>query len=138
MHGALLAVVHPDNTPHGANLTFAVPVLVFVITAAALFIRFRAAHSVPGHVALGSSRWVTSGTGSGAAFGHDAVDAAVEPHPDPEATVTSGAPDAAAAGPGTVQSGTTGPVVGDGAAADEAATGTEQPNPASEGTEESE
>ncbi len=137
MHGALLAVVHPDNTPHGANLTFAVPVLVFVITSAALFLRFRASHTVPGHVALGSSRWVTAGKGHRPEFGQDAVDAAVEPVAEPEATATSDAPDAAAAGPGTVQSGTTGPVVGDGAAADEA-TGTEQRKPASEGTEDSE
>ncbi len=83
MHGALLAVVHPDNTPHGANLTFAIPILVFVIIAAALFLRFRAPHSVPGRVPFKSSRWVTAGHAGRAAFGEDAVDAAVGTHAEP-------------------------------------------------------
>ena len=42
MHGALLAAVHPDNTPHGYNLTFAFPMLLFIIVAGALYLRFRA------------------------------------------------------------------------------------------------
>jgi hypothetical protein len=57
VHGALLAVVHPDNTPHGYNLTFAFPMLMFIIVAGALFVRFRAAHNVPGHVARSLSNW---------------------------------------------------------------------------------
>jgi hypothetical protein len=58
VHGVLLAAaVQPDNTPHGSNLTMAFPVLVFVIVAAALYLRFRSPHRVPGHVALASSRW---------------------------------------------------------------------------------
>ena len=53
--------ISPDNTPHGYNLTFAFPMLMFIIIAAWLYLRFRASHRVPGHVALTSSRWA-SGT----------------------------------------------------------------------------
>jgi len=64
VHAALLAAVHPGNTPHGYNLTFAFPMLMFIIIAGALYLRFRGAHHVPGHVALRASRWV-GGAGSG-------------------------------------------------------------------------
>jgi len=84
VHGALLAAVHPDNTPHGYNLTFAFPMLMFIIVAGALYLRFRAAHNVPGHVALGSSRWASAGgagaagtVGAGSAQQADPADAAV-------------------------------------------------------------
>ena len=66
MHGTLLAVVHPDNTPHGYNLTFAFPMLMFIIVAGALYLLFRSTHQVPGHVALESSRWASSSRGSAA------------------------------------------------------------------------
>jgi hypothetical protein len=46
-----LAAVTPDNTPHGYNLTFAFPMLLFIVVAGALYLRFRAPHRVPGHVA---------------------------------------------------------------------------------------
>lgn len=68
MQGTLLAAIHPDNTPHGYNLTFAFPMLMFIIIATALYLRFRSSHRVPGHVALGSSRWA-SATPAGAAAG---------------------------------------------------------------------
>ena len=61
MQAALLAVVHPGNTPHGYNLTFAFPMLMFIIIAGALYLRFRGAHNVPGHVAFTSSRWARAG-----------------------------------------------------------------------------
>lgn len=116
MHAALLAAVHPDNTPHGADLTFAIPVAFFVVVAAALFIRFRTPHAVPGHVALQSSRWFSGGgAGKAAADGQTEV-----------------AEDAAAAG--TVQSGG---APASGATAGEAA-GSGQATPASEGTEDGE
>jgi len=66
VHGTLLAVVHPDNTPHGYNLTFAFPMLMFIIVAGALYLVFRSTHQVPGHVALESSRWASSSRGSAA------------------------------------------------------------------------
>ena len=62
MHGALLAAVRPDNTPHGYNLTFAFPMLMFIIVAGVLYLRFRAAHHVPGHVSLSASRWAGGGS----------------------------------------------------------------------------
>jgi hypothetical protein len=128
VHGVLLAVVHPDNTPHGANLTFAVPILVFVIVAAALFLRFRAPHAVPGHVALKSSRWAKAGESGRAAFGTDTVHASVDPG------AAASAPGTQAAAPGTVQSGTATPGAQD--QGGEAAS--EQVKPADEETEDGE
>ena len=61
MQAALLAVVRPGNTPHGYNLTFAFPMLMFIIVAGALFLRFRGAHNVPGHAAIRSSSTVIPG-----------------------------------------------------------------------------
>jgi hypothetical protein len=60
VRGTLLAAaIHPDNTPHGYNLTFAYPMLLFIIVAGVLYLRFRSSHRVPGHVALSSSRWAS-------------------------------------------------------------------------------
>ncbi len=66
MHRALLAgmIISPDNTPHGYNLTFAFPMLMFIIIATALFLRFRSSHRIPGHVALASSRWASAQEGT--------------------------------------------------------------------------
>ena len=74
MQGALLAAVQPGDTPAGYNLTFAFPMLMFIIVAGALYLRFRGSHDVPGHVALTSSRWAGGGTGT-VNFGEDAVPA---------------------------------------------------------------
>ena len=53
MQGTLLAAaISPDNTPHGYNLTFAFPMLMFIIIAGVLYLRFRRPHQVPGHTAL--------------------------------------------------------------------------------------
>ena len=63
MHGTLLATaISPDNTPHGYNLTFAFPMLMFIIIAGGLFLRFRSTHRVPGHIGLASSRWASAAT----------------------------------------------------------------------------
>ena len=56
MHGLLLGVITPDNTPHGANLTFLLPDIGFIVIAAALFLRFRRPHRVPGHAGLAPAR----------------------------------------------------------------------------------
>ncbi len=70
MQGTLLAAaITPDNTPHGYNLTFAFPMLMFIIVAGALYLRFRSSHRVPGHVALSASRWA----GAQRASAHPAV-----------------------------------------------------------------
>jgi hypothetical protein len=58
VHRVLLAAaISPDNVTHGYNLTFAFPMLMFIIVATALFLRFRSAHRIPGHVPLSASRW---------------------------------------------------------------------------------
>jgi fatty acid desaturase len=65
VQGTLLAAaIYPDNTPHGYNLTFAFPMLMFIIIAGALFLRFRGAHNVPGHVSFTSSRWAKAAEGT--------------------------------------------------------------------------
>ncbi|HEX5190255.1 MAG TPA: hypothetical protein VFW16_11970 [Streptosporangiaceae bacterium] len=88
MQAALLAVVRPGNTPHGYNLTFAFPMLMFIIIAGALYLRFRGAHNVPGHVAFTSSRWARAGTEPGTVnFGDAKLHASVEPTAGTEQTV---------------------------------------------------
>lgn len=129
MHAVLLAGVRPDNTPHGANLTFAIPVVFFVVVAALLFVRFRSSHPVPGHVGLKSSKWAAAGRSGKAAFGDGAIHAAVGTHAEPGGV--AGAPDAEGGTPGTVQSGASA-TSADGTAA------TEQVRPAGEGTEDGE
>ena len=94
MQGTLLAaVIHPDNTPHGYNLTFAFPMLMFVVIAGALFLRLRGAHNVPGHVSFTSSRWAKAAEGTAVAgepAGGASVDAASEQaRPADEATEES-------------------------------------------------
>jgi hypothetical protein len=83
VQGALLAAVHPGDTPAGYNLTFAFPMLMFIIIAGALYLRFRSPHQVPGHVARTSSKWAGGGTGT-VNFGEETVLASVEPEPTPE------------------------------------------------------
>jgi hypothetical protein len=133
VHAALLAGVRPDNTPHGANLTFAIPVIFFVVVAALLFVRFRSSHPVPGHVALKSSKWAAAGESGKAAFGEDAIHAAVGTHAEPVADAP-GATDEQPVAPGTVQSG-----AGEGTETQAGGTtASEQVRPASEGTEDGE
>jgi hypothetical protein len=48
--GLIIAVVNPDNTPHGYNWTFAFPMLLFIVIAAVLYALFSRPHRrVPGH-----------------------------------------------------------------------------------------
>jgi hypothetical protein len=70
VHGMLLAAVSPDNTPHGYNLTFAFPMLMFIIIAGGLYLRFRGTHRIPGHVGLASSRWASTPPGAGPVTPH--------------------------------------------------------------------
>lgn len=71
MHGTLLAAaISPDNTPHGYNLTFAFPMLMFIIIAGGLYLRFRSTHRVPGHIGLASSRWASTPPGAGPVTPH--------------------------------------------------------------------
>lgn len=86
MHAAVLAAVTPVNTPHGSNMTAIFPVVLFVITAAVLYLRFRRQPQVPGHVALTLSKWVSGAEtgadadgGSGAGGTSSATEAQAEP-----------------------------------------------------------
>jgi hypothetical protein len=79
VQGMLLAVIHPDNTPHGYNWTFAFPMLMFIIVAGALFLRFRGPHNVPGHVAMKSSRWANAGQAGTVALSDAPGHAGIEP-----------------------------------------------------------
>jgi hypothetical protein len=105
VHGTLLAAaIAPDNTPHGYNLTFAFPMLMFIIIAGGLYLRFRGTHRVPGHVGLASSRWASTPPGAGPVTPHSPttaaqpVAAAMEPT-DPGAAITAhGATDLANTG----------------------------------------
>jgi len=79
VHRMLLgAAISPDNTPHGYNLTFAFPMLMFIIIAGALYLRFRGTHRVPGHVELTSSRWASTPPGTGSVEPHS-PDVAAQP-----------------------------------------------------------
>lgn len=49
MHGVILATLTSDNSPHGYNLTFAFPMLLFIIIGGALYLVFSRPHMVPGH-----------------------------------------------------------------------------------------
>ncbi len=97
MHGMLLAAISPDNTPHGYNLTFAFPMLMFIIIAGALYLRFRSTHRVPGHVELASSRWARARPGAGPVTPHSPaiaaqpIQAAMEQADPGAATVAHGA-----------------------------------------------
>ena len=95
MQAALLAIVRPGNTPHGYNLTFAFPMLMFIIIAGALYLRFRGAHNVPGHVAFTTSRWARAGGEPGTV---NIGDAPVHASAEPEAAPASDDAEAAAAG----------------------------------------
>jgi hypothetical protein len=86
VHGTLLAAISPANTPHGYNWTFAFPMLLFIVVAAGLYLRFRGPHRVPGHVSLASSRWA-SGTPAASAATAPPVQQATAAEAD--ATVTT-------------------------------------------------
>ena len=88
MHATLVAVVRPGDTPHGYNLTFAFPMLLFIIIAELSTLLFRGAHHVPGHVAFRSSRWARAGGEPGTVnFGDATVHASVEPQAASEGAV---------------------------------------------------
>jgi hypothetical protein len=54
----ILAAVTPDNTPHGYNLTFAFPMLLFAISAVVLYLLFSRPHrrTPPERVRLSAAR----------------------------------------------------------------------------------
>jgi hypothetical protein len=69
VHGLTLATVTSDNAPHGYNLTFAFPMILFIVIGGLLYLLYSRPHRVPGHGPLRIS-------GGGAAPGADAARAA--------------------------------------------------------------
>jgi hypothetical protein len=54
VHGMTLASTS-DNAAHGYNLTFAFPMILFIVIATALYLLYSRPHKVPGHGALRGS-----------------------------------------------------------------------------------
>jgi hypothetical protein len=81
--GLILAAVNPDNTPHGYNLTFAFPMLLFIVIGGVLYLLFSRPHRrVPARtlaLPARASRAAAHGAASAAAPG-----AAVEDAPHSE------------------------------------------------------
>ena len=71
MAGPVLAIVTPDNIPGGSILTFALPMALFIVAAAVLYLLFTRPHQVPGHKKLAAAR-ASSGTPRQAPAGHQA------------------------------------------------------------------
>jgi hypothetical protein len=92
VHGTLLAAVSPSNTPHGYNLTFAFPMLMFIIIAGTLYLRFRRPHRVPGHVALASSRPTGGNAGAAATAPAGTVQTGPGPAADEQAVAGEAGP----------------------------------------------
>jgi hypothetical protein len=65
----ILAAVTPDNTPHGYNITFAAPMLAFIIIGGVLYLLFSRPHRrIPAQpVRFSASRPATGSTAAGPA-----------------------------------------------------------------------
>jgi hypothetical protein len=64
----ILAAVTPDNTPHGYNLTFAFPMLLFAISAVVLYLLFSRPHRrIPAQPVRFSTARSRAVTGAGSA-----------------------------------------------------------------------
>jgi len=66
VHGLILAGSTSDNSPHGYNLTFAFPMLLFIVIAGALYLVYSRPHRVPGHGPLRISSAARAGTSTAA------------------------------------------------------------------------
>lgn len=62
MHGLILAYVTRDNSAAGYNLTFAFPMILFIVIAGALYLIYSRPHRVPGHGPLRISSTGRAGT----------------------------------------------------------------------------
>lgn len=49
MHAMTFATVTSDNAAHGYNLTFAFPMILFIVIAGGLYLLYSRPHRVPGH-----------------------------------------------------------------------------------------
>jgi hypothetical protein len=92
VRGLILAVITPDNTPHGYNLTFAFPMVLFIIIALILYLLFSRPHrrvpaqmiSLPARSARppdpGTARAAAAAGGLPTAPGGGTTESHLEPH----------------------------------------------------------
>jgi hypothetical protein len=91
VRGLILAVITPDNTPHGYNLTYGFPMVLFIIVALILYLLFSRPHrrvpaqtiSLPARSARppgpGAARAAATAGGLSAAPGGGATESHLEP-----------------------------------------------------------
>jgi hypothetical protein len=92
VRGLILAVITPDNTPHGYNLTYGFPMVLFIIVALILYLLFSRPHrrvpaqmiSLPARSARppdpGTARAAAAAGGMSAAPGGGGAESHLEPH----------------------------------------------------------
>lgn len=92
MRGLILAVVNPDNTPHGYNWTYAFPMLLFIVIASVLWMLFSRPHRrVPARAIVRPARSAQAPSadaarnaavagGMGVAAGGGTTESHLEPH----------------------------------------------------------
>jgi len=97
VHGPVLATI-TDNSPHGYNLTFAFPMILFIVIAGALYLVFSRPHRVPGHGPLRISAPARDTIAPGA------IDPGRVPDEDTARAAATAAGPSTAAGGGTTES----------------------------------
>jgi hypothetical protein len=94
--GGLVLATISDNLPHGYNLTFAFPMILFIVIAGALYLVYSRPHKVPGHGPLRLS--------GGARPASGAVQPGAVPDADSARAAATAAGLSTAAGGGSVES----------------------------------
>jgi len=72
--------------------------LMFIIIAGALYLRFRGRHQVPGHVAMTSSRWAGAAAAGTVSSGEKVAPASADPQADAGSAGSAGSAEAGSAG----------------------------------------
>jgi hypothetical protein len=65
VHALTLATSTSDNAAHGYNLTFAFPMILFIVIAGLLYLLYTRPHKVPGELALRAT-WAARAEGGAA------------------------------------------------------------------------
>jgi hypothetical protein len=118
VHGLTLATVTSDNSPHGSNLTYAFPMILFIVIGGLLYLLYTRPHKVPGHARLrlsgdvghaggDTARAAATAAGLSTAAGGGAMESVHEAPgahraasaPEPSGNVSQDVNQAAAAGP---------------------------------------
>ena len=131
MRTLILAAVTPDNTPHGYNLTFAFPMLLFIVIGGVLYLLFSRPHrrvparslTLPARSSGGPSAEAAQSAAIAGGFTTAPGGGAAESHLEPHGAYLVASTDAEPAG--TTPAGST-PAAAD-AADDEAAAAEEDP-----------